>query len=169
MEIQMVDNLKPEINKSLAIRNKELAKIHKEIDVINSTNTKLTIFIQTNIDVMKYKFRNLSTNKCNLAMHNYIKENLNESIPYKEIDKILFKYKIYDKNIIMKTMFVIFMLLLNFILYSNFTYSSFNIFEIILNSIATSICCLIFSVIFNFILFDFFKIKFYRIPKLEDL
>ena len=165
----MDDNLKPEINKSLLIRNKELAKLRKEVDVINSTNTKLTIFIQTNIDVMKYKFRNLSTDKCNLAMCEYIKENLDESISYKEIDKILFKYKIYDKNIIVKTLFIIFMLLLNFILYSNFTYSSFNMFEIILNSILTSICCLFFSLIFNFVLFDFFKIKFYRIPKLEDL
>ena len=168
----MHDNLKPEINKSLAIRNKELEKLLKEVDLINSTNTKLTIFIQTNIDVMKYKFRNLSTDKCNRAMHKYIKENLNESTSYKEIDKILFKYKIYDKNIIVKTLFIIFMLLLNFILYSNFTYSSFNMFEIILNSIVTSIWCLFFSVIFNFVLFDLFdlfKIKFYRIPKLEDL
>lgn len=165
----MDDNLKPEINKSLAIRNKELAKLRKEVDLINSTNTKLAVFIHMNIDIMKYKFRNLSTDKCNRAMHKYIKENLNESTSYKEIDKILFKYKIYDKNIIVKTMFVIFMLLLNFLVYSNFTYSSFNMFQIILNSIVTSIWCLFFSVIFNFVLFDLFKIKFYRIPKLEDL
>lgn len=167
----MNDQSRQIIEKTLKVRDTEIKSFISEHNEQNKDNEKyaeIAYFVEANIDVMKYKFKNLSMNETNFAIHAYIKKHIPHKLSVKKIDKILFKHRIYDRETIITYMFLFLLITFNIVaLY--FEFSNFNTSEIIKNFIITCILSICITILLYIIIFGIFKFKLYRTPKLNDL
>lgn len=157
------------IEKTLKVRDEEIKSfisIHNDQIKDDEKYAEIAYFVETNIDVMKYKFKHLSMNDTNFELHAYIKEHIPHDFDFKKIDKILFKHRIYDGQTIIFYMSLFFMFVFNVTYYYKFSNYSDKFF---INFTGTCLLSIFIAAILCFIIFEIFKFKLYRTPKLNDL
>lgn len=163
-------NMNNNVKKSLEHQEALIKHIKNTDGVYHDHHGLLVTYIATNIELLKFKYKDLSSHQANLAMHKEIKEAGIKVKNYKVIDKYLFKHRVYDNKKIMSIMF-----------YFNMIMSG--IYEFILplfgyihtqklTFIVSIGCMIIFSLISAYattVLFANLKFKFYSIPSYEDI
>lgn len=167
---------KEKINVYINKAHKERDELIKEIITSKKKYSDDTLeaitYIETNIDVLKYKHKDLSFIELYKEISYILK--FKKGLNYDEnvINKLLSKHRIYNSYIVGRILFIVYALLdiflINDKLLPELKLFTNNIVQNILGGILHTL--IIFMLIsLTFLIIDFFKIKFYNTPKIDDI
>lgn len=160
------------INNAYKEREKMIKQIIDSKNKYSDDTIEAITYIETNIDVLKYIHKYLSFSETNSEIHDELKFKKRLDYDEKVINKILSKHRIYSITTVWKLLFIVYALLdiflINDKLPTEFKLFTANIAENIFSGIS-HISIIIILIGFTFLIIDFFKIKFYNTPKIDDI
>ncbi len=168
-----MDKFKEIVAQTREARKELLKEVQTDMETV-SADTRMKIFINENIDVLAYKYRDKNLFDINREIYSYLHNNNINNFNTKEFDKHLRKYRIYEADYFFVRLYIVIAMISMYLMYADLLPTYISIYnhtteDAVGHFLSILIMAGMVAAVLIFILCHSKRIRFHRIPSAKTL